>query len=55
MDRLGNRLGFGRVLRVIAVETHILERAYRAVTVTRLRTHPPGPERPVRPLRRRKA
>ena len=55
MDRLGNRPGFGRVLRVIAVETHIPERAYRTVTVNQLGTHRPWPERPVRPLRRRKA
>ena len=50
MDRLGNRLGFGRVLRVIPVETHIPERAYRTVTVNQLRTHRPWPKRPVRPL-----
>lgn len=55
MDRLGNRLGFGRVLHLIAGETHIPERAYRTVTMNRLGTHRPWPEGPVRPSRRRKA
>ncbi len=50
MDRLGNRLGFGQVLRVVPVETHIPERAYRAAPVNEQKATRPWPERPRRPL-----
>jgi len=51
IDRLGNRLGFGRVRRVASVDSHLPDRAWRPVSPVQVVEAPSGPAPPPRPAR----
>ncbi|MDH3230179.1 MAG: DNA polymerase Y family protein [Alphaproteobacteria bacterium] len=51
IDRLGNRLGFGRVRRAALVDSHLPDRAWRPVSPVETAEAPPGPAVPLRPTR----
>ncbi len=51
IDRLGNRFGFGRLRRVVPVDSHLPDRAWRPVSPLETVDAVPGPATPLRPAR----